>query len=274
MAHDAALFLNAVGYKHPTDSLMRLNFIEVRNIMGLKRFNFSGIFNFSNQSMRLFYLFLLTDVAFMLLHLIYSYTGLTKNYAFSLETDRGFSEIFQYIKEYWIAMLLLILAFRTGLLLYGSWSLLFFYLLLDDAGEIHERLGTIITNQLAIPGMFNLRGQDFGELVVIGVVVLFFLALITITYRFSDYTSRRVSKDLIIMMFALAFCGVILDLVHMITSSPELDPVLILLEDGGELVIMSFIACYVFSLFEVLQSEAEKWKKLARRYPLEVSVRK
>ncbi|MFB2894713.1 hypothetical protein ACE1CI_17530 [Aerosakkonemataceae cyanobacterium BLCC-F50] len=224
--------------------------------------------------MRLFYLFLLTDVAFMLLHLIYFYTGLTTNYAFSLETDRGFSEIFQYIKEYWIAMLLLILAFRTGLLLYGTWSLLFFYLLLDDAAEIHERLGTIITNKFAIPGMFNLRGQDFGELVVIGVVVLVFLALITITYRFSDYTLRRVSKDLIIMMFALAFCGVILDLVHMIASSPELDPVLILLEDGGELVVMSFIACYVFSLFEIFQAEAEKWKKLARRYPLEVSARK
>lgn len=122
--------------------------------------------------------------------------------------------------------------------------------------------------------MFNLRGQDFGELVVIGTVVLFFLGLITITYRFSDYTCRRVSKDLIMMLFALAFCGVILDLVHMVASSPELDPVLILLEDGGELVIMSFIACYVFSLFEVFQSEAEKWKKLARRYPLEVSVRK
>ncbi|MBE9227118.1 hypothetical protein IQ264_16945 [Phormidium sp. LEGE 05292] len=210
----------------------------------------------------------------MLLHLIYSYTNLTKNNAFSLEMDRGFSEIFQYIKEYWIAMLLGILAVKTGLFLYGTWSLLFFYLLLDDAVEIHERLGHIITNQFAIPGLFNLRGQDFGELVVIGIVVLVFLGLITVTYQFSDRTSRRISKHLIMMMFALAFCGIILDLVHTIATSPVLNPILILLEDGGELVIMSFIACYVFSLFEVLQSEANKCKSVAQKYPLEVLERK
>ena len=238
--------------------------------MRLKKFNFFGKFNFSNQSIRVLYLFLATDLAFMLLHLIYSYTGLTTNPAFSLETDRGFSEIFQYVKEYWIAIVLGILAVKTGLFLYGTWSLLFFYLLFDDAAEIHERLGYIITNQFAIPGMFNLRGQDFGELAVTGIVALFFLLLISVTYQFSDYSSQKISKKLILMMFALAFCGIILDLVHIAFNSQMLDPLFMLLEDGGELVVMSFITCYVLSLFEFLNSETGKWKRVAKKYPLEV----
>lgn len=242
--------------------------------MELKKINVFDKFHFTNQSIRLFYLFLATDVAFMLLHLIHHYTGLTTNPAFSLETDRGFAEVFQYIKEYWIAIILVVLAVRTGVILYGSWALLFFYLLLDDAGEIHEKLGAFFTNQLVIPGMFNLRGQDFGELLVIGIVVGVFLTLITVTYRFGDATSRKVSKHLIMMMFALAFCGVILDLFHIAASSPSLDPILMLLEDGGELVIMSFIAAYVLSLFELFQVKRSKLKSIAQYYPLEVLGRK
>ncbi|MFB2935780.1 hypothetical protein ACE1B6_11055 [Aerosakkonemataceae cyanobacterium BLCC-F154] len=243
-------------------------------MMKLKGFNFFNKFNFTNQSIRLFCLFLVTDIAFMLLHLIYSYSSLTKNIGFSLETDRGFSEVFQYIKEYWIAVILGVLAVRTGLFLYGTWSLLFFYLLLDDAAEIHERLGSIISNKFAIPGLFNLRGQDFGEIAVTGTVVLVFLILTTLTYRFSDYTSRRASKHLIMMMFALAFCGVILDLVHIAVNSPGLNPWLTLLEDGGELVVMSFIACYTISLFEILQAKTTKLKTTAETHPLEVLGRK
>lgn len=242
--------------------------------MQLKRFNFFDKFSFTNQSIRLFCLFLVTDIAFMLLHLIYSYSGLTKNKNFSLETDRGFSEVFQYIKEYWIALLLGILALRTGIFLYGIWSLLFVYLLLDDAAEIHEKLGEIISTNFGFPAMLNLRAQDFGELAVSGTVALVFLILITLTYRFADYTCRRVSHNLIILLFVLAFCGIFLDLIHIAVNSPALDPFLTLLEDGGELVVMSFIACYVFSLFEFLQSEAEKWKRVNKRYPLEALGRK
>lgn len=240
----------------------------------IKKINIFDKFHFTNQSIKLFYLFLATDVAFMLLHLIHHYTGLTTNTAFSLETDRGFAEVFQYIKEYWIFLILGVLAVRTGVLLYGSWALLFFYLLLDDAGEIHEQLGTFVTNQFVIPGMLNLRGQDFGELVVIGTIGLVFLTLITLTYRLADYTSRKVSKHLIMMMFALAFCGIILDLFHIAASSPSLDPILMLLEDGGELVIMSFIAGYVISLFELFQAKRSKLKSIAQSYPLEVLGRK
>ncbi|HEY9302293.1 MAG TPA: hypothetical protein VIQ31_39205, partial [Phormidium sp.] len=113
-------------------------------------------------------------------------------------------------------------------------------------------------------------------------VAVFFLILMTVTYRFSDYTSRRVSLDLIIMIFALAFCGVFLDLIHVafimgVGNSALLDlfdPLFTLLEDGGELVIMSFIACYAFSVFDVLQSKAKQLKSVAKIHQLEALGRK
>jgi hypothetical protein len=130
--------------------------------------------------------------------------------------------------------------------------------------------------KLGFTGMFNLRAQDFGEISVTAVVVVVFLILMLVTYRFSDYTSRRISHDLIIMMFALAFCGIFLDLVHVafvigVGNSVLLDlfnPLFTLLEDGSELVVMSFIAAYTFSLFDVLQSQTNKLKTLAKSYSL------
>ena len=59
----------------------------------------------NNWLIRLFYIFLATDIGFMILHLIYAYSSLSLNPAFSIEQDHGYAEIFQYLKEYWIVLL-------------------------------------------------------------------------------------------------------------------------------------------------------------------------
>ncbi|WP_214438730.1 hypothetical protein [Atlanticothrix silvestris] len=189
-----------------------------------------------------------TDIGFILLHLVYSYSDLISNDIFSLEKDRGYSEIFQYVKEYWSALLLGLLAIQGRSLLYLSWSVLFFYLLLDDSVQIHENLGALISSKFSFPAILNLRAVDLGELVVSAVVSLFFLIAIGINYRLGDRLSREVSKSLIILLFALAIFGVFMDMLHVVLSTPFLDPLLILVEDGGELMIMSLIVCFVFSL--------------------------
>lgn len=201
-----------------------------------------------NWAFKLFCLLLATDVVFIVLHLIYSYSNLISNDVFSLEKDRGYSEIFQYVKEYWSALLLGLLAVRGHSFLYLIWSVLFFYLLLDDAVQIHEHLGALISSKFSFHAMFHLRAVDFGELAVSAVAGLLFLIAIAINYRLGDRLSQKVSKYLIILLFALAFFGVAADMFHVLLSSPFLDPILILVEDGGELVVMSLIVCFVFSL--------------------------
>jgi hypothetical protein len=82
-----------------------------------------------------------------------------------------------------------------------------FYLLLDDSLQIHEKLGGFISYKLNFSSWLNLRPQDFGELSVSILVSLFFLIFISTTYYFSDRFSRKISKYLIMALFALALFG-------------------------------------------------------------------
>ena len=209
--------------------------------------------NLNNWSSRLLYLLLATDILFIALHIIYKTTELTSNSSFSLEMDRGYPEIFQYIKEYWIALLFLFLALRKQVLIYGVWSLLFLYLLLDDYLKIHEIGGEMISEKLNFPAILNLRAVDLGELLVSISVSLFFLVLISITYRFSNSMARQVSKYIIALLFLLAFFGIVTDMVHIMTESLSielLNDFMGLVEDGGEHLVMTLIAWFVFLLFD------------------------
>lgn len=227
----------------------------------------------SNWSIRLVTLFLATDVVLIFLHILYVYTGVISNPSFSIEEERGYAEIFQYFKEYWLALLLCFLAVRGRSLLYLSWSLLFFYLLLDDALQIHEKLGYAISYKLKFSAGFNLRTEDFGELAVSALVGLFFLIFIATAYRFSDRLSKEISRYLIMMLFTLALFGIAVDMVHAAVRSPSLHTLLGLVEDGGELVVMSVITCFVFSLPERLQLRTDKLRGLGRAFPSKDSDR-
>jgi hypothetical protein len=77
---------------------------------------------------------------------------------------------------------------------------------------------------------------------------LFFLAFIGIAYRFGDRTSRKVSRNLIVMLLALALFGIVVDVVHVAIRVPWLEHYFALVEDGGEMLVMSTIAWFVFLL--------------------------
>ncbi len=204
----------------------------------------------NNRSIRLICLFLATDIVLIILHIIYKETDFISNPLFSVEKDRGYAELFQYVKEYWIALLLALLAVQKRSFLYLGWSLLFFYVLLDDALSIHEKWGDIISNKLGILPALNLAADDFGEIIVSVFFGLIFLSFIGIAYRFSDRASREISRYLIVMLFALASFGIAVDLVHeavnVVFRSRFLGSLLGLIEDGGEMVVMSIIAAFVF----------------------------
>jgi len=209
--------------------------------------------NLNNWSSRLLSLLLATDILFIALHVIYKTTDLTRNSSFSLEMDRGYPEVFQYIKEYWIALLFLFLALKNHVSVYAAWSLLFIYLLLDDYFQIHEIAGELISEKLNFPAIFNLRSVDLGELLVSSSVSLFFLILITITYRFSNSRAKEVSKYIIALLFLLAFFGIVIDMAHIMLGSLSiklLNDFMGLLEDGGEHLVMTLIAWFVFLLFD------------------------
>ena len=210
-------------------------------------------FNIEKQSTKFLMLLIIGDLAFIFLHSIYK-LNILSDILFSIDKDGGYAEIFQYIKEYWIVVLLLILSIKSKCLIYFSWSLLFIYLLLDDSLQIHENLGHYLVIRFDFQPMLQLRAQDFGELSVSMFFGFFLFTFIGISYLFSDKFAKRISKYLLILVLFLAFFGVLVDMLHV--AIPWGKPFFALLEDGGEMIIMSIIVWYVFDLKNTSMSHA------------------
>jgi len=90
---------------------------------------------------------LVADIAFVLAHYLLT-TGVLGDALFSLELDRGYAEFFQYAKVFSIAIMLLAITARSRVVGYGVWALLFLYLLIDDAFQIHEDFGGYLASTL------------------------------------------------------------------------------------------------------------------------------
>jgi len=204
-------------------------------------------FTLNIESNKLLILLIGTDILFVVLHFLHAYTGFFTSSMFSLGKDMGFAEIFQYIKEYWIALLFLLLVVRRHNILYFCWAMVFGFFLIDDSFQIHEKLGTKISNCLDFIPMLGLRLQDYGEILVYASVGLVFFIFIGIAYYLSDHNVRRFSKYVIAMIIVLALFGVLGDMLNIIIKRPWwLRDFFGIVEDGGEMLVMSVIVWFVF----------------------------
>lgn len=210
----------------------------------------------ARESNKLFILLLLTDLFFIILYIFHTYPNLLPSHSswlqkllsyqsFSLKQDWGYAELFQYIKEFWILIMLLFLAIEKRSFIYLNWSLLFLYLLIDDSCLLHERLGFYMCRHWRFHPGYGLRAQDFGEIAVSCTAGLFFLIIISIPYYFSDIKLKLFSRNLLFMVIGLAFFGVGIDMLHRILNLHG--PFWVIVEDGGEMLMLSIIVWFVFS---------------------------
>lgn len=208
--------------------------------------NFNQIITFFKERKSFLFILISTDFLFIVLHTLYVYGIIHGSSNFSLEKDFGYSEIFQYIKEYWSFLLLLIVFVSKRKFTYLVWSLFFLYLLLDDSLSIHENVGEYLANNFNIQSKFNLRAIDFGELLVSFLVGFTFLVLFIFSYIKGETEEKKVIKHFGILIFALAFFGVFVDLLHV--ALPFGENKLAVIEDGGEMLVMSIVLWYAFNL--------------------------
>lgn len=167
---------------------------------------------------------------------------------FSLTKDRGYGEFFQYTKELWIAVLFFLLGLKQRKSLYFIFSLLFLYFLIDDSFEFHERFGAFLAGFFSIQPLLGLRPVDLGELAVSAFFGVLFIPMLGIFYYWSDRSTRTVSIYVILMVVVLGLFGVVLDLVEVTVARPTFSYSLRIIEEGGEMVVMSFITWFVFRL--------------------------
>lgn len=140
------------------------------------------------------------------------------------------------------------LAVRWSSGLHLSWGTLFLCFLIDDAGQIHEMLGFTVARLFFPAPIFGFREQDIGELFVVGVAGLLLVLLIGIAHFRSRPELRTMSRPLVALVAALLFFGVVIDVTDMmLVDAPKiLYYGYRMLEDAGEMVVMSVICWYVF----------------------------
>jgi hypothetical protein len=197
---------------------------------------------------KILFLLILTDLVFIFLHTLHIFTTLLPSSLYSLATDRGYGEFFQYTKELWILTLFLVLGIKQRELLYIIYSVLFFYFLIDDSFEFHERFGAFLAEMLNFQPMLGLREIDFGELITTAFFGTLFLIAIAITHYRADVSTKMISQSIIIMVIILTVFGVGMDMIEILVKHPVINPILVIMEEGGEMLIMSVITWFVFGL--------------------------
>lgn len=120
---------------------------------------------------------------------------------------------------------------RTALFL----AVLCGFIWLDDAAQYHERVGSALSDAMALDAAFGLRAQDFGELLAWAVAAGLLLALLIWALR------KRLGGDMGLLLAAglcfgfLALFGIVFDMLHVLFQSR----IFTVIEDGGELFALA-----------------------------------
>lgn len=192
------------------------------------------------------------DLAFIVLHVLYVETSLLRGRPFSLEADNGLPEAFQYVKQFWVALCMAVLFRRVRAMVYLGWTLVVTFLLLDDAFQFHEQVGEWLGKEYSLPVAFGLRPDDIGELLFAGFIGAITTLLIGFGYWRGNADARIVSRDMVLMLIVLAGLGVGVDILHVITyfKAPLLAQFLLILEDGGEMLVVSAMVAYTVNVLK------------------------
>jgi hypothetical protein len=193
-------------------------------------------------------LLVFADLGFTVLHLIHVETGWLRGHGISLEHDGGPSEIYQYVKEFWIVVCMVVAFVLTRHGIYLAWAIVFSVLLADDAGQIHENVGMWLGERYQFAAPFGLRSKDVGELLVAGAVGLLTLIVAGAGLCCLTEQCRRISRDVSVLVIFLGVVGILVDVLHVIAyhAQSQLAQVLLVVEDGGEMVVMSALTAYAF----------------------------
>ncbi len=203
----------------------------------------------SDAVLYLLFMLLAADTAIIGLDIMAWIAGI-KVPALRVSTDGGLGEVFQYIKYFWMVFLAVWLTLRDRRLGFIPWVCLFAQFLADDALQVHETLGAYFSMKFSLPPALGLRGQDFGELIAAAGDAVAFGPLLIFGYALSDWTVKRIYRHWALLLAALVFFGVVIDMVHIwFLGMPLLDRAIAILEDGGEMIVASF---FVASVFEKL----------------------
>lgn len=189
---------------------------------------------------------LLADAAFILAD-IFQRQGILTHVGFLVSEERGFAELFQYGKIGFGILLLTLLAARRASLSALMWALVLMLVLLDDSLALHEQGGVYLERAMGLRSFGPLRANQVGEVIAFAGLAVCCLTAVAIGWRHADGEDRRLTRTLLVWFSALAFCAVVLDAVASFTRRSRFGGGFAVLEDGGEMIVMSFLVMSVWA---------------------------
>ena len=190
---------------------------------------------------------LTTDAVLILMHVLHLYSGVVPGPYYSIATDRGFGESFQYIKEGWIAAILLLMAMRTRSIQYACWGALFGLLAIDDLSAAREITAGAISAQLELGPMFGLRPRDVGELLIFAAVGGVLVLPIVLGWLYAGPSARAFGRSMVLLLVVFGAFTLVFDVIAGVARAyPPWNRLAAIVEEGGEMVVMSVILAFVF----------------------------
>jgi hypothetical protein len=186
------------------------------------------------------------DSVFMVLYVVHARSGRLPDGLFSLDVERSLAAWYQFGKIAAVCVALAVLAARLRSAVIVLWTGIFLYAFVDDFAELHERAGLFAQDRLGLGGVAELSGQDLGQLLFALAVGSGLLAALVYLHARSVDPARRLSLGLLLLAAAFVAFAVGADAVHAALSTWSIGTRLILLEEGGELLVMSVFLAYAW----------------------------
>lgn len=204
---------------------------------------------------------LLLDLVIIWLHIRYGlavFSGKQTPFL-KISVDGSLGELFGYAKFLLAACLCLAVSRRPGNAIFLALGAVLLVMLLDDTLRLHERLGDALEHGLGLSAALGLRGQDFGELLygfAVGVPTVVFTVM---AWQRTKTAYRQDAAITIGLIGVFLFFAVVVDVVHSFVSSarPGWSAELGLIEDGGELLVLSLLVAFVFHVWNSRQTSSE-----------------
>ena len=218
--------------------------------------------NIPTESRKIWLMLICTDALFVFLHVLHFFAPIREAFpvfdlnAFKITQDLSMSETFQYVKEFWIILLILGIVIFAKKKIYLPWALAFGYLLPDDMLGFHEWAGETLPPLFGLDSHaempLGLLARDYGELAITATVGLLLTITFFFAYRNGDSAVRRVYRDMFALLILLVTFGVGFDFINRFIDSWQMREVVKIFEEGGEMVTMSTMCWYIFALNERL----------------------
>ena len=177
------------------------------------------------------------------------YGGFLRSEMWTIEEDRGYPEIYQYIKILLTVVLFCLIYFRRQNIAYLTWLPILLFVLFDDALQLHETFGTFLLTNFELPTVLGVSGVLYAEALLWLAVGLPLVGVVAYGYLRNPST-RTLSRRMASIFLGLALFAGVLDGLHTFVersgyTSGYARGVTATIEDGGEMLVLSVMVTYV-----------------------------